>query len=146
MDPWKTFPSMIVSPKKDGNKSVLNINYEELTMESCVKLLVIETDNNLNFEKYISNICQKASSHLITICRLQTFMGRKEKEAMINTFVHSNFNYGFLTWHFGYKKSQNKVEKKSWKEAKVSIKWSLKQLYRTSWTIHISINGCQKTS
>ena len=35
-------------------------------------------------------------------------MGHKEKEAIINTFVHSNFNYG---WHFISKKSQSKVEK-----------------------------------
>ena len=38
-------------------------------------------------------------------------MGHKEKEAIINTFVHSNFNYGCLIWHFSSKKSQNKVEK-----------------------------------
>ena len=38
-------------------------------------------------------------------------MGHKEKEAMINTFVHSNFNCGCLIWHFSSKKSQNKIEK-----------------------------------
>ena len=38
-------------------------------------------------------------------------MGHKEKEAMINTFVHSNFNCGCLIWNFSSKKSQNKVEK-----------------------------------
>ena len=32
-------------------------------------------------------------------------------EAITNTFVHSNFNYGCLIWHFSSKKSQNKVEK-----------------------------------
>ena len=32
-------------------------------------------------------------------------------EAIINIFVHSNFNYGCLIWHFSSKKSQNKVEK-----------------------------------
>ena len=38
-------------------------------------------------------------------------MGHKEKEAIINTFVHSNFNYCYRIWHFSCKKSQNKVEK-----------------------------------
>ena len=38
-------------------------------------------------------------------------MGHREKEAMINTFVHSNFIYGCLIWHFISKKSQNKIEK-----------------------------------
>ena len=48
----------------------------------------------MNFEKYISNICKKASNQLNAICRLpvQTFMGKKKK-AMINTSVHSNYNY-----------------------------------------------------
>ena len=104
------FQSMIISSKKDLSKSVLNINGVELIMESSVKLLGVEIDNKLNFEKHISNILQKASNQL-NVCRLQTFMGQKEKEAMINTFVHSNFNYGCLIWHFSSKKSQNKIEK-----------------------------------
>ena len=145
MDPWKTFQPMMVSPKKNGSKSVLNVICKELTMESCVKLLGIEIDNKLKFEKHISNICKKASSHLITICRLQTFMGHKEKEAMINTFVHSDFSYGFLTWHFGSKMSQNKVEKNHEKRLKFLSNDYVKQLCRTSQTISISINGGQKT-
>ena len=45
-----------------------------------MKLLGIEIDNKLNFEKHILNIDQKASSQLNAICRLQTFIGHKEKE------------------------------------------------------------------
>ena len=57
-------------------------------MESSVKLLSIEIDNKLNFQKHIFNILKKASNQLNAICRLQTFMGHKEKEAMMNTFMH----------------------------------------------------------
>ena len=105
------FQSMIISSKKDLSKSVLNINGVELTMEPSVKLLGIEIDNKQNFDKHISNTGQNSSNQLNAICRLQTFMGHKGKEAMINTFVHSNFNYGCLIWHFSSKKSQNKIEK-----------------------------------
>ena len=81
-------------------------------MESSVKLLRIEIDNKLNFEKHISNTCKKASNQLNAICKLQTFMGPKKKnEVITNTFVHSNFNYGCLIWHFSSKKSHNNVEK-----------------------------------
>ena len=38
-------------------------------------------------------------------------MGHKEKEAIINTFVHSNLNYGCLIWDFSSKKFKNKMEK-----------------------------------
>ena len=102
---------MIISSKKDLTRSVLNINGVELTMESSVKLLGIENDSILNFEKHISNICKKASNQLNVICRPETFMRHKEKEAITNTFAHSNFDYGCLIWHFISKKSQNKVEK-----------------------------------
>ena len=48
------FHTMIISSKKDliCIKSVLNINEVELNMELSVKLLGIETDNKLNFEKH----------------------------------------------------------------------------------------------
>ena len=101
--------AMIISSKKDLSKSVLNINGVELTMESSVKLLGIEIDYKLNFEKHLQ--CKKAINQLNAICRLQIFMCHKEKEAMINTSVHSNFNYGCLIWHYSSKKSQNKIEK-----------------------------------
>ena len=86
-------------------------NGVELTMESSVKLLGIETDNKLNCEKHISNISKKASNQLNRIFRLQTFLDIKKKEAVINTFMHSNFNYGCLIWHCSSIKSQNKVKK-----------------------------------
>ena len=72
------FQSMVISSKKDLSKSALNINGVELTMESSVKLLVIEIDNKLKFEIHISDICKKASNQLNTICRLQTFVGHKD--------------------------------------------------------------------
>ena len=101
---------MVISSKKDLSKSILNVNGEELTMEPSVKFLGIEIENKLNFEKCISNICKKTSNQLNPICRLQTLWDIK-KEAVLNVFVHSNFNYGCLIWHFSCKKSKNKVEK-----------------------------------
>ena len=105
------FQSMIISSKKGVSKYVLNIDSVELTMKSSVKLLGIEIYNKLNFEKHIYNICRKASNQVNAIWRLETFIGHEEKEAIINTFVHSNFNYGCLIWHFSSTKSQIKVEK-----------------------------------
>ena len=78
-------------------------------MESSVK---IEKSIKLNFGKHISNICKKASNQLNAICRLQTFMDHKEKEAMLNTFVHSNCNYRPVSYYaLQFLKSQNKIEK-----------------------------------
>ena len=65
-------------------------------MQHGIVCQIIEKPIKLNFEKYISNICKNASSQLNAIWRLHAqtfFMCHKEKEAMINTFVHSNVNY-----------------------------------------------------
>ena len=120
------FQSIIIISKKDLSKSVLNINGVGLVMESSVKLLGTETDNKLRFEKQIPNIFKKPSNQLNAICRLKTFMRHKEKEAIINTFVHSNFNYGCLIWHFSSKKSQKREK---------YYGWSLKSL----------LNGCLRS-
>ena len=76
-----------------------------------VTLLGIEIDNKLNFDKQVSNICRKANNQLNAIGRIQNCLGKKEKEAVINAFVYSNFMYCTLTWHFCSKNSQNKIEK-----------------------------------
>ena len=82
------------------SKSILKINGIELINHGII-CQIIEKSIKLNFEKHISNVCKKVSNQLNASCRLQTFMGHKEKEAMINTFVHSNFNYGPAPSLFG---------------------------------------------
>ena len=105
------FQTMIITSNKEQNNIPVKINGVDITPESSVKLLGIEIDNKLNFEKQISTLCNKASNQLNAICRLQPYMGQKEKETIINTFVYSNFNYGSLIWHFCNKNSQNKIER-----------------------------------
>ena len=69
------FQFMIISTNKDHNNKSLRINDVEITPEPSVKLLGLEIDNKLNFEKHISNLCNKASNQLNAICRLQPYMG-----------------------------------------------------------------------
>ena len=83
----------------------LNINKQTINSENCVKLLGIEIDNKLSFDKHISNPCKKASNQLNAIGRIQKYTGFKEKEVLLNSFVLSN-------WHFCSSKSLKKIEKK----------------------------------
>ena len=89
----------------------LNINQEVINSENCVKLLGVEIDDKLSFEKHISTLVKKASSQLNAISRIQKFMGFKEKEILLNSFVYSNFNYCPLVWHFCLEKSVKRIEK-----------------------------------
>ena len=43
---------------------------------------------------------QKASMQLNAISRLHGFVGKEKKEALINSFIFSNFNHYPLVWHF----------------------------------------------
>ena len=83
---------------KDSNS--LNIKQEVINSENCVKLLGVEIDNKLSFEKHISTLVKKVSNQLNAISRMQKFMGFKEKEILLNSFAYSNFNYCPLVSHF----------------------------------------------
>ena len=48
---------------------------------------------------------------LHAINRLQRFMGKEQKEALINSFIFSSFNCCPLVWHFCSCKSSQKIEK-----------------------------------
>ena len=50
-------------------------------------------------------------NQLNEIGRIQKYMGFKEKEVLVNSFVLSNFNYCPLVWHFCSSKSLKKIEK-----------------------------------
>ena len=70
-----------------------HINQEVINSENYVKLLGVEIDNKLSFEKHISTLVKKASNQLKAISRILKFMGFKEKEILLSSFVYSKFNY-----------------------------------------------------
>ena len=109
---WFKINEMIVNPNKFQAIAVkkncrmkgsyaLNINKQTINSENCVKLLEIEINNTLSFDKYIPNLCKKS---------IQVYMGFNEKEVLLNSFVLFNFNYCPLAWHFCSSKSLNKIE------------------------------------
>ena len=96
---------MIVNPDKFQimifQNSRNSKNYEPVKLENgstkietkdTAKLLGITIDNKLNFEEHISELCKKASMQLNAINRLHRFMGKEQKEALINSFIVSNFH------------------------------------------------------
>ena len=114
-------------------------------MESSVKLLGIEIDNKLNFEEHISNICKKSQQSTKRDLHTAKFMGHKEKEAMINTRVHSNFNDGCLIWHFSSKKSQNIAKKIHERSLKILSNDYLSRLLEKSTSVSMETKRFSKT-
>ena len=100
------FQAIVV--KKNANikdSYPLNINDLKIKYKNSVKRLGVETDNKVSFKQHISTLCNNASNQLNAIGRIQKFVGFKEKEVLLNSFVFSNFNYCPLVWYFWSSKS-----------------------------------------
>ena len=77
---------------------------------NSVDLLGIHIDNKLTFDDHIFTLCNKASMQLNAIGRLKHYLGKKELEVIVNSFIYSNFNYCPLVWHFSSCKALRKIE------------------------------------
>ena len=62
------------------------------------KLLAITFDCKLKFNKYIEDICQKASQKLNVLARLSPYMVTTKKPIPMNAFLKTQFNYCALVW------------------------------------------------
>ena len=112
---------MIVNPDKfqvilldkrgsDNTNIELKIGNEKIKSTSSVKLLGVHTDDKLNFNHHINKLRKSAGNQLNALIRLKPFLGLKEKVALVNSFIYSNFDYCTLVWMFSHKKSLNKTE------------------------------------
>ena len=84
---------MLLEKRNKNNQSCLKINNQTIKTTNCVKLLGINIDSKLNFDSHISDLCKKASMQLNALNRLRAYIGNKEMEILINSFIYSNFNY-----------------------------------------------------
>ena len=119
---WLRNNDMIANPeefhallirKDQSDTSGVNISIQDKSIKSedSVKLLGIKLDNKLNFDSHISDLCHKAVTQLNVLKRLKSFIGFEERKVLIQSFVHSNFNYCPLVWNFSSAKSLQKVDK-----------------------------------
>ena len=119
---WFRLNNMVVNPNKfqaiilskNSSKDVsCNIRIKNNIIKSTdsVKILGVTIDRDLKFKDHISDLCSKAAGQLNAFSRLQKYMGRKEKEVIINSFIYANFNYCPFVWHFCSGESIHKIEK-----------------------------------
>ena len=87
------FQAIILNRKDAKATHKLIIDNKETKPTSLVKLLGININDQLKFNEHISVLCSKAAMQLNALSRLQKCMGKSEKEAVINSFIFSNFNY-----------------------------------------------------
>ena len=104
------FQAIILSKKESEAKYKLTVDNNDIESTKSVKVLGIIIDNHLRFGQHMSSLCSKAPMQLNALGRLQKYMGKPEKVAIVNSFIYANFNYCPLVWHFSTCESIRKIE------------------------------------
>ena len=105
------FQVIILNRKEAQATHKLIIDNKEIKRNNSIKLLGINVADQLKFNEHISVLCCKAAMQLNAPSTLQKCMKMSVKEAIINSFFLSNFNYFPLVWHFSSCESITKIEK-----------------------------------
>ena len=105
------FQTIILNRKEMQATHKLIIDNKEIKTTNSIKLQGMNTDDQLKFNEHISILCSKAAIQLKALSRLQKYMGKSVKEAIINNFILSNFNYCHLVWHFSSCESIRKIKR-----------------------------------
>ena len=72
------------------------------------KLLVFVIDRDLNFDKYVFDLCKKAGRKLSVLARLSNYMSF-EKKILLKAFAKSQFGYCPLTWMFHGRRANSNI-------------------------------------
>ena len=106
------FQAIIIDRKKQQNKPTpIKTNDININSENSMRLLGLEIDNKLNFDKHITQLCKKSTCQLNALCRLKSFLNINQRKILMNSFIYSNYNYCSLAWHFSSKTTMNKIER-----------------------------------
>ena len=75
--------------KRNENSSFCNLQIDnnEIETTNSVKLLGITIDSKLNFDSHISDLCNKVSMQLNALNRLRKYIGEKQMEILLNSFI-----------------------------------------------------------
>ena len=85
---------------------------EDIVWESNdVELLGVTIDNNLRFDKHVSNICLKANRKLSSLTRVAKFVPFKKRRILFKAFIESQFKYCPLVWMFHGRQINDKINK-----------------------------------
>ena len=89
----------------------VNTGVSKLWESSNVKLLGVNIDNHLKFDKHLSGICSKASQKLHILTRLAKFLTFEQKRMIFKSFFESQFKYCSLVWMFHSRSLNSKINR-----------------------------------
>ena len=89
----------------------LNIQGNKILAKEHVKLLGIEINNKLKFDKHVQTLCQKVNKKTSAFSRLNMYISREQALSICNVVILSNFNYCPLIWLFCNKGANKKIDR-----------------------------------
>ena len=104
---WFYDNGMVANPQKFqlmflglNEKHMLGLNIEGVKISSTknVKLLGIEIENQLRFNKHIKTLCDKTNRIVSAFRRLSIYLSREQAMKLCNTVIISSFSNCPLVW------------------------------------------------
>lgn len=116
---WFDINSMAANPAKFqimflGTKEYIPDFYIQgvkTSSSDCVKLLGVVIDSNLNFQKHVSTICNKAGGKTKALLRIKPYISSKTAMSICNAYILSQFNYCQVIWMGCDKTTKTKIDK-----------------------------------
>ena len=71
------------------------------------RLLGLDVDKQLKFEKHVQIICKKASAKVTALGRLIRIVSMEKKKILMNSFIESQFSFCPLVWMFCFSRKLN---------------------------------------
>ena len=99
----------ILLSKKDPHD--IFIADTQITNTSYEKLLGINIDSELKFDKHVSEICDKVSQKINALSRISNYMSLPKRRIVMKTFIESQFNYCPLIWMLHSRMMNNKINR-----------------------------------
>ena len=138
------FQAIIFGMKGDMT-DCFSIQGHDVKCSDTVKLLGINIDRKLVFDKHVSSICAKASHQINAIMRLSNKLDTEVKVQMFFSFIKSTISYCPVVWMFCGNKHIRKLEKLQYRALKFvynDFESSYSVLLNKSGTL--SVNGYLK--
>ena len=76
----------------------ITVSEYDIKNSDCEKLLGVQFDNKLTFEKHIPDICRKASRKTYALTGMAPYMDLSKRRMVMNAFFNLLFKYCLLIW------------------------------------------------
>ena len=94
-----------------SSKSYVYLDNAFLENEESVKLLGVEIDQNLDFNKHITSLLKEGNQKLHALMRISKYLTKDKLRLIMKTFIESQFNYCPLVWMCHSRDLNRKINK-----------------------------------